>query len=317
LRKLTFFIFCSLLIVGCNKNLNVTKSTSWPSQVQKITYLSTADNTYQPALFYNPKTITTKPLLVALHSWSNDYIHKLQIPAAEWCIKNDWVFIHPNFRGPNNNPNATGSDLVIQDILSAVEYSKQSANIDVNRIYLIGASGGGYTALLMSGKHPDLWAGVSAWCPIYDLKNWYYECLDRNLGYSSDILNSCGGVPGTSAEFEYIARSPSSFLHNANNVKIDISTGMSDGHNGSVPVSHALLAYNSLVDDKIPIETINYITNNAAIPDELKQNYNDPDYTRQILFRRQSQNARVTLFEGGHEILFEPALKWLAKQRKD
>jgi predicted peptidase len=319
LRKFIFCLSICLLLNGCNESRETTSTSSYPSQVKKITYLSSADNTYQPALFYTPKTTTARPLLVALHSWSNDYLHKLQIPAAEWCIENDWVFVHPNFRGPNNNPNATGSGLVIQDILSAVEYAKQKANIDQKRIYLIGASGGGYTALLIAGKHPEIWAGVSAWCPIFDLKNWYYECLNTYPQYSDNIVNSCGGTPetGSPAEHEYITRSPSSYLHNATQLKIDISTGINDGHNGSVPVSHALLAYNSLVVDKIPIETINYITNNATIPDELKQTYSDPDYPRQILFRRQSQNARITLFDGGHEILFEPALKWLSQQTKD
>jgi predicted peptidase len=320
LRRI-FYILILLLILGCSgtKHNPIKPIKTWPLEIQEITYLSSADNTYQPALFFTPKTENPKPLLVALHSWSSDYLQKSNYQYADWCIKNDWVFIHPNFRGPNNNPNATGSELVIQDILSAVEYAKQTANIDENKIYLVGASGGGYTALLMAGKHPEIWAGVSAWCPIYDLKNWYHECLNTYPQYSNDIINSCGGVPepGTSAELEYIARSPSSYLHNANNIKIDISTGINDGHNGSVPVSHALLAYNSLITEKIPIETINYITNNAAIPDELKQNYTDPDYPRQILFRRQSQNARITLFDGGHEILFESALKWLAEQQKD
>ena len=34
------------------------------------------------------------------------------------------------------------------------------------------------------------------------------------------------------------------------------------------------------------------------------------------IFRRASGNTRVTIFEGGHEIVHQAALNWLAKQRK-
>jgi hypothetical protein len=43
----------------------------WPEykQVRKIEYLSSGDNTLQPALFYAPDTKEAAPLLVGLHSW--------------------------------------------------------------------------------------------------------------------------------------------------------------------------------------------------------------------------------------------------------
>jgi hypothetical protein len=34
------------------------------------------------------------------------------------------------------------------------------------------------------------------------------------------------------------------------------------------------------------------------------------------LFRATSGNTRVTIFEGGHEIVHQAALNWLARQRK-
>jgi hypothetical protein len=34
------------------------------------------------------------------------------------------------------------------------------------------------------------------------------------------------------------------------------------------------------------------------------------------IFRAVSGNTRVTIFEGGHEIVHQAALNWLAKQRK-
>ena len=57
----------------------------------------------------------------------------------------------------------------MEDILSAVEYAKANASIDSSAVFLVWTSGGGYTALVMAGKHPEVWASVSAWVPISDL----------------------------------------------------------------------------------------------------------------------------------------------------
>src|SRR4051812_12978045 len=49
----------------------VTESrATWNTAVQRITYLSSADNTPQPMMFYKPQADEPRPLLVGLHSWS-------------------------------------------------------------------------------------------------------------------------------------------------------------------------------------------------------------------------------------------------------
>lgn len=89
----------------------------WNQVVQRIDYLSSADNTRQPMMFYKPQRDEPRPLLVGLHSWSENYTQDESAIYAEWCVANDWVFIHPDFRGPNTKPQATGSELVIGDVL--------------------------------------------------------------------------------------------------------------------------------------------------------------------------------------------------------
>jgi dipeptidyl aminopeptidase/acylaminoacyl peptidase len=306
-----------------NSTSNPSAGPSWPSEVVPIEYNSTADNTSQPALFYKPNGNAPKPLLVALHSWSGGYRQNASIPYAEWCIKNNWVFIHPNFRGSNNKPEATGSDMVIQDILSVVEYAKKNSNIDPNRIYLVGASGGGYTALMVSAKYPDIWAGVSVWASITDLSAWYFESKQLGTKYASDIVKSLGGKPGSSTEVDlaYKNRSPLTYLSTSISVPIDINAGINDGHAGSlVPISHSLLAYNALVEPEYQIseEDIQYFVKYAQVPAHLiDPSLSDISYGEKTpLFRRQSENARITIFNGEHEIIFNAALMWLAQQRK-
>jgi acetyl esterase/lipase len=246
----------------------------------------------------------------------------MSIQYAEHCIKNGWVFIHPNFRGPNRTPQATGSDLVVGDIMSAVDYAKDSASVDPNRIYLVGASGGGYTALLMAGRAPHIWAGVSAWVPISDLKAWYYECRALKCNHADDIVKSCGGVWGVNPaiDLQYRKRSPLTYLNENVDIPLDINAGIRDGHHsGGVPVSHSLRAFNLVAAEKnrISEEDIKFFTEKAQVPPHLKAELNDPAYGKKApLFRRSSGKARVTIFDGGHEIIYEAALTWLSKQKK-
>jgi dienelactone hydrolase len=170
--------------------------------LQEISYQSTADNTMQPAMFYRPDGDGPIPLIVALHTWGGDYRQDHHNEIADWCIDNGWAHIHPDFRGPNRRPEATGSDLVIADIASAVDYAVEAAGVDTTAVYLVGTSGGGYAALLMAGRHPEIWAGVTAWVPISDLAAWYAQCKSRGLDYQHDIAASCGGAPGDSREID-------------------------------------------------------------------------------------------------------------------
>jgi hypothetical protein len=294
----------------------------WPQEVRQIRYVSSADSTLQPALFYVPKlTKKAVPLLVALHTWSGNYTQKMSIPYAEWCIEKGWVFIHPNFRGPNRKPEATGSELVVADIISAVDYAKDNAGVDPNRIYLAGVSGGGYTALLMAGRAPHIWAGVSAWAPIIDLRAWYFECRKAGRRYADDIVKSCGGTPGASAvvDLEYKKRAPITYLHKVVNLPLDLNAGIKDGHTGSVPVNHSLRAFNLVASekDRISEDDIKYFVEKAQVPPSLKKELADPTYGKKVpLFRRSSGKARVTIFDGGHEIVYEAALTWLSRQQK-
>jgi len=125
---------------------------TWNKAVQRLTYVSSADSTRQPAMFYMPQADEPRPLLLALHSWSEGYRQDESAIYAEWGIANDWVFIHPHVRGPNRRPHTTGSELVIGDVLSAVDDAKGHACVDDSRICAVGWSGGGYLGLLLAGR---------------------------------------------------------------------------------------------------------------------------------------------------------------------
>jgi acetyl esterase/lipase len=299
----------------------LSASDAQSESIQEITYRSSADGTVQPAMFFRPDTDHSVPLLVALHTWSGDYRQDFHAECAAWCQREGWAYIHPNFRGPNRRPEATGSELVVQDIVDAVAFARQHARIDPHRVYLAGTSGGGYAALLMAGRHPELWSAVSAWVPVTDLEAWYHECLARGAHYAQEVVDSCGGPPGASAEVDrqYERRSAVTWLGHARGVPLDINAGIRDGHQGSVPVSHTLRAFNAVAQpaDRVADAEIDYFVREAAVPPALRREIADPSYgAKRPLFRRQSGQARVTLFEGGHEMVPRAALEWLARQRR-
>jgi dienelactone hydrolase len=296
----------------------------WNKAVRRITYLSSADNTRQPMMFYKPERDEPRPLLVGLHSWSESYTQDESAIYAEWCVANDWVFIHPNFRGPNTKPQATGSELVIGDVLSAIDYAKANARVDESRIYAVGWSGGGYLGLLLAGRAPEIWAGVSAWVPISDLNAWYEESRRLGTKYVSHIVASCGGRPvdDSPAAEECRKRSALPYLERARGVTIDINHGIHDGRNSGdpVPISQSLRAFNLLAapQNRFTEDEIAYFAREAQVPPNLRgDDISDPAYGGlKVLFRRQSGSTRLTVFDGAHDKNTEAAFRWLNQQRR-
>ncbi|NLZ64257.1 MAG: prolyl oligopeptidase family serine peptidase [Lentisphaerae bacterium] len=293
------------------------------SELKDIVYPCQFDGTRQSAYCLPATGTAPRPLLVALHTWSCTYTAFNQ-NYEKFCRLFNWHLIHPDFRGENWRPQGCGSEAAVSDIVDAVTYMQQHYAVDAKRIYLAGGSGGGHATLLLAGRHPELWAAASAWCPISDVLAWHRQCLGtRFFRYAEHIVQACGGDPQESAAArqQAIARSPLTYLANANTLPLDISAGIHDGHSGSVPVSQSIAAYNCLAapEDRIAEADCQYITEQEMIPAHLQAAglSPDPSYGQsEVLFRRQSRNVRLTIFAGGHELLHWPLFSWLSRQER-
>ena len=85
----------------------------------------------------------------------------------------------------------------------------------------------------------------------------------------------------------------------------------------SVPVGQAIRAYNTLAapEDRISEEDIARIEAEEKIPDHLKAESGDPAYgSHTVYLRKQSNLVRLTLFEGGHDMIADAAFEWLSRQ---
>ena len=303
------------------------------AEVHQVQVRSSADGTRQRAWFFVPNQARCYkvneppvPLVVALHSWKADYAHSTWRKYRGECSRFGFVMIHPNFRGPNTQPEACGSDLAVQDVLDAVAFAKDNARVDPRRIYLVGAFGGGHLALLAAARAPQLWAGVSVWGAPTDLAAWYREVENTDPLYADQLHRICGGPPGSPAtDPEYRKRSPLFHLAAAKGLRIDLNAGINDGHeDGPTRVSHTLRAFNALAqvndlsDRALPDETITQFVKTRQTPQTLPDTW-EPDICREtkILFRRAAGPVRLTLFQGTEELRdidYYAAVRWLSQQ---
>lgn len=300
---------------------------------------STLDGTTQPARWLAPQVERPAPLLVWLHSWSADYTQQdtADDVLAE-AARRGWAFLMPNFRGPNTNPEACGSPLARQDILDAVAFAKAHSTIDADRVYLAGASGGGHMGLVMAGEAPELWAAVAVSVPITDLAAWYaFHTRNHEVGRYAKHLEAVTGGPPSAPRFEqlarqgerakvdaqYRARSPLASLHRAAGLPIRIEAGIEDGHRGSVPIDHALRAFNALAlandasGRAIPLPWIDAATPDARVPSGLDASDTDTAArTRRALVARTAGPAELVLFDGAHDTDVPALVAFLETKRR-
>src|SRR5690606_21308450 len=200
---------------------------------KKVLIESSLDGSQQPSYVIVPDGYDPQgepvALLVVLHSWSADL--EQRHPELERAAnQRGWLYLFPNFRGPNQHPDACGSKLAQQDILDAVEWACRNYCIDRSRIYLTGSSGGGHMTMLMAGRYPQVWAAASAWVGISNLAAWHERHKDGRYGLM--LRRSCGGAPGDSetVDREYRERSPLTHLAKAAGLPLDLAAGVHDGH---------------------------------------------------------------------------------------
>lgn len=147
-------------------------------------------------------------LIVYLHTWGTDYSQVVgQLPdvVARSCV------ISPNFNGKNRHPSACGSNDAVNRIKVAIDEARRLTGL--RRVNIVGASGGGYAALMFLGKFPGVADRASVWVPIYDLARWYSEATDPS--YLEDMRACFGSAPASADDPVYRSRSPSGVLDGA------------------------------------------------------------------------------------------------------
>lgn len=308
-------ILCSFVSRAQQKDTVIkyddTRKVAWGPAFRKISIPSTLDSKEQMAYFYETTATEKMPLIVSLHTWSGNYTQVDEIAAL--AEAKNYNYIHPDFRGRNNNPEACCSRLAIQDIDDAITYAIKHSKADASKVYIIGVSGGGYATLasLMKLKNPVV--KFSAWVPVSDLGKWYYEVMAINKKYCRDVEKCTSSPEGKLDESEARRRSPIYFKTPAKKLKtskLEIFAGVKDGIEGSVPITQSINFYNKLLKDLKVKDSSCYVS--KAETDKLLK-HRKPLVQgikigdRDVCLVKEYKNIRITIFMGNHEMLAEYA----------
>ena len=291
-----------------------TRQTEWSKEFEIVEIKSSKNNSLQKSYFYKSKSDEPQPLIVSLHTWSGYYNQNDDL--ADICKQRDLNYIHPDFRGANWTINACCSELALADIDDAITYAIKNSNVDTNKIYVIGVSGGGYATLstFMKSKHNI--KKFSAWASISDLIAWYNESKIRNNKYSENILDCTGSENGLN--IENAKQKPPIYwntpIEKLENSKLTIYAGIYDGIQGSVPISHSINFYNKLLTDMSVSDTLKYVSTSEKLKllekrEPIGEFGNIAD--REIYLKKEFGNLSLIIFEGNHEMLTEFALNEL------
>ena len=190
----------ALLVLGI-----VAGVASAAEERRKIFVASSVAGSKQPCYLILPEGLDREgppvPLLVSLHTWSGN-VEQRDLEMEAEAGRRGWICLWPDFRGPNNSPDACGSEKAQQDILDVVDWVLDRYAVDKKRLYLTGASGGGHMTMLMAGRHPERWAAARAWVGISDLAARHARHAEAQYG---EMLRNCrGGFPGFSVVFANI-----------------------------------------------------------------------------------------------------------------
>ena len=135
------------------------------------------------------------PLLLHVHGWHGSRVHGRKI--AELFAPH-FVVVNVDMRGRGKSegrPDVNGWELL--DAVDALHFARRAFSrhiSDPERIYCVGASGGGGNVFALVGKFPDLFTAGVALCGISDYAAWYRgdqvgefrDDMDAWLGASPD-----------------------------------------------------------------------------------------------------------------------------------
>ncbi len=294
----------SLLISKINTKDNPSR-TNWGDAFSLVKIQSSTDTSFQPAYFLASRPGTPKPLIVSLHTWSGDYAS--DDPLGEMARKEGWNHIHPDFRGPNRTIDACLSKKALSDMDDAIQYAKDNGHVDMNNIFVVGMSGGGYATLGSYLKTSHQVKAFLSWVPISDLSAWFHQSKNRNAKYAQDILQcTSDGIvldPNKARE-----RSPMFWdMPVKPKGKLEIYAGINDGYTGSVPISHSIHFFNRIV------EHYGYADSKVGQTDIVKlltRGIDRNDHPgmigdREVVYRRDTKPVSLVIFDGTHEMLTE------------
>jgi hypothetical protein len=240
------------------------------------------------------------PLIVDLHQWNSgektSFGNDFRLDTA--VNVRGWNYVRP-FLGSNRTPDGCCSVQQLDRVAEAISYAKKNGAVDVDEVFIVGASGGGYIGLCAMMQGDLDVAAYDLWVPISDIAVWHDQT--RGTRYASDV-RSCTGSSDILDLAEARRRSPLFMPVPDTLPKVTIRAGINDGWFGAVPITHSIRMFNKLAS---ALGFGEAVVDDAAILRLLETRgevgflSNAGQY--QIHLSSQAGPVRLELFEGGHE----------------
>jgi dipeptidyl aminopeptidase/acylaminoacyl peptidase len=237
---------------------------------------STIDGSLEKNLLYMPEGAKNAPLVVVLHTWSADRFNQIKSMPEELPKSLGWAVLMPEFRGPNLTINPRAGEACASTL--AMQDIMDAVeyvcdNYSIDRSHIFLMGGSG-------GGHMSLM--MAAYAPrLWRAVSSWCPITDlaawhgQNPNYADHIAACCGGVPGANAEVdrEYADRSPLTHVNEIAEATVFVHHGRFDP---SVPYTHTWRL-------------------------------------AQMVEALGSKSFFFEIFNGGHDMYHEEALKWFEK----
>ncbi len=151
-------------------------------------------------LLFSPPGVAAPPLLVHLHGGPTDQSRVEWSPRLQYWVARGWAVLAPNPRGSTGYGRDYAQalrggwgDRDVADVLAGIRAAVAAGWGDGTRVALVGGSAGGYAALLVAVRAPDLVRAVVASYPVTDLAALAADTHRFERHYNDSLV---GPLPG-------------------------------------------------------------------------------------------------------------------------
>jgi dienelactone hydrolase len=189
----------------------------------RLAYIDDIDNTPQFCRSYLPIDYNASkkwPLVIYLHGynpdnpeiydwWDSDKRHTVISDA------HNMIYIEPHGRG-----NTSYLGIGDRDVMKCIEMAKEKFNVDEDRIYLTGASMGGYGVWNIATRHPELFAAIA---PIYGGSDYHVFVSKENLDKMTDWEKYLNDKSSETAQMESLINMPILVSHGDQDQSVNVN----------------------------------------------------------------------------------------------
>lgn len=199
------------------------KNQVHPGGFLRMAYIDEIDNTPQFCRVYLPlKYDPTKkwPMVVFLHGhYDNDpeYIKLWDVNKRHESAsdKLDVIYVEPHGR-LNTGYLGIGD----RDVMKCMDMAKQRFNVDEDRMYLMGASMGGFGTWNVATRHPDVFAAMA---PIYGGGDYHVNMSKENTAKLSSWEVFLSDRSSSTAQMEALLNMPILVSHGDQDQLVDVN----------------------------------------------------------------------------------------------